>query len=124
MNIIPEHKDANRRYYALATKRRRKQPATPPHTVEWQTATILLAWEAGELSEGAVARALQLGRVECRMLRDYWISQGADLAMVLAKHESLNLETPMPPEAVEFCRVPNQSLKEKGPSGNSAKPLF
>lgn len=43
-------------------------------------ACILLAWEAGELSEGQAAKLLGLDRVSARARRQDMIKQGADLA--------------------------------------------
>ncbi|HRQ63915.1 MAG TPA: hypothetical protein PKZ76_03475 [Xanthomonadaceae bacterium] len=37
---------------------------------------VLLAWEAGELSEGQVARALERHRVDARTARDYAVREG------------------------------------------------
>lgn len=35
---------------------------------------ILLAWEAGELTEGQAARRLVLDRIDLRAMRQYWLS--------------------------------------------------
>lgn len=52
------------------------------HKTAKEDAQIMLAWEAGDLSEGQVAAALGLDRISLRKLRDDSIAAG--LAMVEA----------------------------------------
>lgn len=80
------------RYSALAQRRARgKAGESKNNNVDLQTAQILLAWESGDLSEGQVAKALQLGRVDCRMLKCRWRADGYALAAELAGKDSLDL---------------------------------
>lgn len=50
---------------------------------DFEDACILLAWAGGEISEGTVARALGVGRIDARMMRDELILWGANLARLI-----------------------------------------
>ena len=92
-----------RRYMALAQWRRRQrngQSTRNPCSIDLQTVSIVVAWEAGYISEGEAVRALQLGHIEFRELRDHWRAEGRRLARELAQYTSYDLTTPLPPALI------------------------
>jgi len=50
------------------------------YKTELENLQLLLAWEAGDLSEGQVANMLDVDRVALRMMRDGAIAAGMTLA--------------------------------------------
>lgn len=53
------------------------------YKTELENAQILLAWEAAQLSEGQVARILDIDRVSLRMMREGAIAEGMNIAAAL-----------------------------------------
>jgi len=67
-----------RRSDRLAQQKHRRGKAS--YVTEIENLQIMLAWEAGELSEGQAAKALQVERVALRDLRRIAVNSGAALA--------------------------------------------
>ncbi len=57
------------------------------YRTEMEDALIMLAWEAGELSEGQVARALALDRVSARVMKLEATRKGAEIGTRLWNEE-------------------------------------
>lgn len=49
------------------------------HDLTDEDVLILLAWEAGELSEGQVAKVLRRQRVDARAMREYALLEGVEV---------------------------------------------
>lgn len=64
------------------------------HKTEKENMQILLLWEAGLLSEGQVAKALDMDRVAVRMLRDGAIASAMALADLLLPNERTQASAP------------------------------
>lgn len=73
-----------RRSDRLAQQKHRKGKAS--YVTEIENLQIILAWEAGELSEGQAAKALRVERVALRDLRRIAVNSGAALAGRLKPH--------------------------------------
>ena len=58
---------------------------------ELENAQILLAWDAGDLSEGQAAKALDVDRLTARVMRDDMLAAGLALA------DKLLPAPPLPP---------------------------
>lgn len=67
----------NRLYQALHRESRRS------YKTDAENLGLLLLWEAGELSEGQVARALDIDRVTLRTMRDGAMAEAMQFAEVL-----------------------------------------
>ena len=50
------------------------------YKTELENVRLLLAWEAGNLSEGQVSRLLGIDRVSLRMMRERAVAAGMELA--------------------------------------------
>ncbi len=50
------------------------------YKTELENVQILLAWEAGEMSEGQVANMLNVDRVSLRMMREGAVAEGMEIA--------------------------------------------
>lgn len=72
---------AKRRRDRLSQQRHRGGKHSP--LTQAENASILLALEAGELTEGQAAKALGVDRVSCRLLREEAIGRGIALAAAL-----------------------------------------
>lgn len=66
-----------RRYDRLAKQRERGSSRS--YVTEIEDLKILLAWEAGELSEGQAMKALGVDRVSARVKKQEAIKEGAAL---------------------------------------------
>ena len=53
------------------------------YKTELENVQMLLAWEASELSEGQMVRALRIDRVSLRMMREGAIASGVAMAGIL-----------------------------------------
>jgi hypothetical protein len=72
--------DLVRRRDRLAQAKRRSSTS---YKTEAENLGLLLLWEAGELSEGLVAKALDMGLVQVRKLRDEAKNKASKLALAL-----------------------------------------
>lgn len=74
---------AKQRADRLAQQRHRNSKASP--VTEKENALILLAWEAGELTEGQAMEALGVDRIGARLKREAGIGAGVALCAALRK---------------------------------------
>jgi len=57
----------------------------PENELKFANLLILIAWEAGELSEGQAVAALRMPRVQARELRESMIQVGVKLHKLMAQ---------------------------------------
>lgn len=62
-----------------------KMKQLPENELKFANLLILLAWEAGELSEGQAIAALRMSRVQARKLKESMIQVGVRLHELMAK---------------------------------------
>ena len=76
---MDDYTKRKRRYDRLAKQKERGSKRS--YVTEIENLKIILAWEAGELSEGQAARAIQVDRVTLRDMRIEAINSGEGLAV-------------------------------------------
>jgi predicted ArsR family transcriptional regulator len=67
-----------------ASQRKKRGSKTSPVT-DLEDALVVLAWEAGELTEGQAAAALGVDRLGARLRREALLARGITLAYELKK---------------------------------------
>jgi len=73
--------DLQRRQGRLAQQRHRSSAVS--YVTEWENTLVLLAWEAGELSEGQVSKLLGVHRIEARGMRIAAIERGREIGRTM-----------------------------------------